>query len=65
MQNRILIISLNAQNPIISNAKMSCCVTLLVGGSGIRVVLQNFSLISSCKNFRSNSYYHTMLTWKS
>jgi hypothetical protein len=37
MKDRILISSLNAQNLIISNAKMSCRVPLSVGGSRIRV----------------------------
>jgi hypothetical protein len=37
MKDRILIISLNAQNMIVSNAKMSRRVSLSVGGSGIMV----------------------------
>jgi hypothetical protein len=39
MQDRVLISSLNAQNPIISSAKMSHHVTLSVGGLGIGGVL--------------------------
>jgi hypothetical protein len=39
MRDWVLIISLNAQNPIVSNAKMSHRVTLSVGGSGIGGVL--------------------------
>jgi hypothetical protein len=48
MQDQVLIIS-NDQNPIVSNAKTSPRVALLVDGSGVGVVLQFFSLISSCK----------------
>jgi hypothetical protein len=39
MQDWVLISSLNAQNLILPNAKMSHQVSLLVGGSRIRVVL--------------------------
>jgi hypothetical protein len=41
MNDRILIISLNAQNYIISNAKTSRHVSLSVGGSGIRVCYEH------------------------
>jgi hypothetical protein len=39
MRDWVLIISLNAQNPIVSNAKMSHHVALSVGGSRIGGVL--------------------------
>jgi hypothetical protein len=39
MRDLVLISSLNAQNPIVYNAKTSHRVALSVGGSGIRVVL--------------------------
>jgi hypothetical protein len=42
MQDWVLIISLNAQNPIVSNAKTSHRVALSVGGSWIGVVLRTF-----------------------
>jgi hypothetical protein len=46
MKNLILIIPLNA---LVSNAKTSHRVTLLVGGSGIRDALLTFSLMSLTK----------------
>jgi hypothetical protein len=39
MRDLVLIIPLNAQKPIVSNAKMSHRVALLVGGSGINDAL--------------------------
>jgi hypothetical protein len=39
MRDCVLIISLNDQNLIVSNAKPSHCVAFSVGGSGIRDVL--------------------------
>jgi hypothetical protein len=39
MRDRVLISSLNAQNLIVPNAKTSRHVALLVGGSGIEIML--------------------------
>jgi hypothetical protein len=49
MQERVLIISLNAQNMIVSNAKTSHHVTLSVGGSGSGMCYEHFHLCPPTK----------------
>ena len=55
MQDLVLISSLNSQNSIVSNTKMSHCVALLVGELGIEDVLWTFSLMFFWKNIQHRS----------